>query len=134
MGILRRFDRPAFLSDFRDIAGLYAWHQAVSNWFDSSTDSDRSLVSDGKFQFTTPHTSILEVRSLNKRSRGMRFQLNYSDILGSIEEQFEFLTARRMSDSSRPKMPAGHHLLIGQNDSSTEGRLRVCAVFGRGLQ
>jgi hypothetical protein len=64
MGILRRFDRPAF-------AGLDAWHQAVSNWFDSSTDSDRSLVSDGKFQFTTPHTSILEVRSLNKRSRGM---------------------------------------------------------------
>jgi hypothetical protein len=39
-----------------------------------------------------------------------------------------------MGDPSRPKMPGGHDLLVGQNDAPGESRVRRCAIFGSGLQ
>lgn len=55
MGILQRFDPPAFLPDFNAIPGQSeAWHRAVSNWFDTSIDTDRPLVGTGTFQFYNP--------------------------------------------------------------------------------
>ena len=55
MGILQRFDPPAFLPDFNTIPGqLEAWHRAISKWFDVSIETDRPLVSGGTFQFYNP--------------------------------------------------------------------------------
>ena len=65
-----------------------------------------------------------------KGERGLLFL----SIQASIEDQFEFLTARWMGDPSRPKMPGGHDLLVGQNDAPGEDRERRCVIFGSGLQ
>ena len=52
----------------------------------------------------------------------------------SIEDQFEFLQTRWMNDPTRPKMPSGHDMLVGQNPAAGENRVRSCAIFGSGLQ
>jgi Dyp-type peroxidase family len=65
-----------------------------------------------------------------KGNRGLLFL----SIQASIEDQFEFLVSRWMGDPSRPKMPGGHDLLVGQNDTPGEGRVRRCAIFGSGVQ
>jgi Dyp-type peroxidase family len=65
-----------------------------------------------------------------KGQRGLLFL----SIQASIEDQFEFLVARWMGDPSRPKMPGGHDILVGQNDASGEDRERRCVLFGAGVQ
>jgi Dyp-type peroxidase family len=65
-----------------------------------------------------------------KGNRGLLFLC----VQSSIESQFEFLTARWMGDPSRPKTPAGHDILIGQNAATGEDRERRCVIFGQGLQ
>jgi Dyp-type peroxidase family len=65
-----------------------------------------------------------------KGERGLLFL----SVQSSIEEQFEFLVARWMGDPSRPKMPGGHDLLVGQNDTPGEARLRRCVLFGKDLE
>jgi Dyp-type peroxidase family len=67
---------------------------------------------------------------LQKGERGLLFL----SIQASIENQFEFLMARWMGDPSRPKMPGGHDVFIGQNDAPGEGRMRRCVIFGSGVQ
>jgi deferrochelatase/peroxidase EfeB len=64
-----------------------------------------------------------------KGERGLLFL----SIQSSIDDQFEFLMTRWMGDASRPKMPGGHGLLVGQNDAPGEGRVRRCLIFGSGL-
>ena len=56
--------------------------------------------------------------------------LLFLSIQASIEDQFEFLTARWMGDPSRPRMPSGHDMLVGQNDAPDENRERRCVIFG----
>jgi deferrochelatase/peroxidase EfeB len=58
--------------------------------------------------------------------------LLFLSIQASIEDQFEFLQARWMNDPTRPKMPSGHDLLVGQNPA--QGEPRTCSMFGAGLQ
>jgi Dyp-type peroxidase family len=65
-----------------------------------------------------------------KGERGLLFL----SIQSSIDDQFEFLMTRWMGDPSRPKMPGGHDLLVGQNDSPGENRVRRCLIFGSSLQ
>jgi Dyp-type peroxidase family len=65
-----------------------------------------------------------------KGNRGLLFL----SIQSSLEEQFEFLVARWMGDPTRPKMPGGHDVFIGQNAKSGEENQRRCVIFGRGLQ
>jgi deferrochelatase/peroxidase EfeB len=65
-----------------------------------------------------------------KGNRGLLFL----SIQSSLEEQFEFLMARWMGDPTRPKMPGGHDIFIGQNAKSGEERERRCVIFGKGLQ
>jgi Dyp-type peroxidase family len=65
-----------------------------------------------------------------KGERGLLFL----SIQASIEDQFEFLMARWMGDPSRPKMPGGHDILVGQNDAPGEDRVRRCVIFGKGVQ
>jgi deferrochelatase/peroxidase EfeB len=60
--------------------------------------------------------------------------LLFLSIQASIEDQFEFLTARWMNDPSRPKSPGGHDILLGQNSAPGEERVRQCTLFGTGLQ
>jgi deferrochelatase/peroxidase EfeB len=66
----------------------------------------------------------------DKDDRGLLFL----SIQASIEDQFEFLVTRWMGDPSRPKMPAGHDIVVGQNDAAGEHRERRCVLFGSGLQ
>jgi deferrochelatase/peroxidase EfeB len=56
--------------------------------------------------------------------------LLFLSIQSSIEDQFEFLTARWMGDPSRPRMPSGHDIVVGQNDAHNEYRQRRCVIFG----
>jgi Dyp-type peroxidase family len=65
-----------------------------------------------------------------KGERGLLFL----SMQASIEDQFEFLMARWMGDPSRPKMPGGHDILVGQNDAPGENRKRRCVIFGSGVQ
>jgi len=65
-----------------------------------------------------------------KGDRGLLFL----SIQASIEDQFEFLMTRWMGDPSRPKSPGGHDIVIGQNDTPAEGRVRRCVIFGSGVQ
>lgn len=60
--------------------------------------------------------------------------LLFLSVQASIEDQFEFLQTRWMNDPSRPKMPGGHDLFVGQNPAQGEDRVRSCPVFGSGLQ
>jgi Dyp-type peroxidase family len=54
-------------------------------------------------------------------------------IQASIERQFEFLQARWANDPSRPKMPGGNDMVIGQNAVARDG-IRRCAIFGSSLE
>lgn len=63
-----------------------------------------------------------------KGQRGLLFL----SIQTSIEEQFEFLQARWINDESRPKMPGGNDMLVGQNAPTRDG-VRRCMLFGSGL-
>jgi Dyp-type peroxidase family len=60
--------------------------------------------------------------------------LLFLSIQASIEDQFEFLMVRWMGDPSRPKMPGGFDMLVGQNNAPTENRVRKCVLFGAGLE
>lgn len=51
----------------------------------------------------------------------------------SIEDQFEFLQSRWINDDSRPKMPGGNDLIVGQNAATVDG-VRKCTIFGGELQ
>lgn len=64
------------------------------------------------------------------RKRGLLFL----SIQASIEEQFEFLMARWMGDPSRPKLPGGHDIVVGQNDTPGEKRVRRCVLFGANVE
>jgi Dyp-type peroxidase family len=60
--------------------------------------------------------------------------LLFMSVQASIEDQFEFLVARWMNDPTRPKTPAGHDLVIGQNAAPGAKRVRDAVLFGSGLQ
>jgi Dyp-type peroxidase family len=60
--------------------------------------------------------------------------LLFLGVQASIESQFEFLMARWINDPTRPKMPGGHDMLIGQNGQPGEERVRRCILFGRDSQ
>jgi deferrochelatase/peroxidase EfeB len=64
-----------------------------------------------------------------KGNRGLLFL----SIQASIEQQFEFLSARWMNDDARPKLPGGNDMLVGQN-AAAPGGVRRCTLFGAQLQ
>lgn len=65
-----------------------------------------------------------------KGNRGLLFL----GIQASIEEQFEFLAVKWMGDPSRPKMPGGYDLLVGQNNDAKANGVRTMTIFGSGTQ
>lgn len=58
--------------------------------------------------------------------------LLFLSIQASIEDQFEFLSARWINDDARPKMPGGNDMIIGQN-APAENEVRRCTIFGSDL-
>lgn len=60
--------------------------------------------------------------------------LLFLSIQTSIEDQFEFLVSRWVNDPTRPKMPGGRDILLGQNNHTGEAGTRECVLFGAGLQ
>ncbi|HWT04987.1 MAG TPA: hypothetical protein VN224_04450, partial [Xanthomonadales bacterium] len=58
--------------------------------------------------------------------------LLFLSIQASLENQFEFLSARWINDDSRPKA-GGNDMLVGQN-AAAPGGVRRCTLFGAGLQ
>jgi Dyp-type peroxidase family len=64
----------------------------------------------------------------DKGNRGLMFL----SIQSSIEDQFEFLSARWINDDARPKA-GGHDMLVGQNAATPDG-VRRCTLVGAGLQ
>ncbi len=58
--------------------------------------------------------------------------LLFLSIQASIENQFEFLQAGWMNDDSRPKMPGGNDMLVGQNAPAKNG-VRRCTLIGPDL-
>jgi Dyp-type peroxidase family len=67
----------------------------------------------------------------NYKDDGVDRGLLFLSIQASIENQFEFLQARWMNDPMRPKAPAGHDMLVGQN-AATEDGTRRCVLFPPG--
>jgi Dyp-type peroxidase family len=65
----------------------------------------------------------------NEPDRGLLFL----SIQTSIEEQFEFLQARWINDSARPKAPSGNDMIVGQNEAASAG-VRRATLVGGGLQ
>jgi Dyp-type peroxidase family len=58
--------------------------------------------------------------------------LMFLSIQASIEDQFEFLSARWINDDARPRA-GGNDMIVGQN-AAAPGGIRRCTLFGSGLQ
>jgi len=116
----------------------WAAHIRKVNTRDSGSDTGGrdSTYSRRLLRVGVPFGDPLKVRYAEKKNdpaKGNRGLL-FLSIQSSIEDQFEFLTARWMGDPTRPKSPAGHDLLVGQNDAYGENRVRKCFIFGAGLE
>jgi deferrochelatase/peroxidase EfeB len=66
-------------------------------------------------------------------ARGNRGLL-FLGFLTSIEDQFEFLCNRWMSNRFAPRSPSGDDVLIGLNGNFGQARVRQATLFGSGLQ
>jgi Dyp-type peroxidase family len=129
---------PMAKADPAGITCPWAAHIRKVNTRDSGSDTGgrdstyiRRLLRVG-IPFGKPITDkYAEIRDdPEKGNRGLLFL----SIQASIDDQFEFLCTRWMGDPSRPKTPAGHDVLIGQNGQPGEDRVRRCVVFGSGVQ
>jgi hypothetical protein len=56
MGLVQRFDPPAYLPDFSGISGqLEQWHKVVSGWFDEAREKQSNEIQDyERVQFYNP--------------------------------------------------------------------------------
>lgn len=55
-------------------------------------------------------------------------------VVASIEDQFEFLRNRWMSNRAAPRSPGGDDIFIGLNGNAHQERVRRGVLFGQGLQ
>lgn len=137
---------PPYVDNFpqstADPAGLkcpLAAHIRKVNTRDSASDTGGR---DSTYSRRLLRVGVPFGKSLPKKARytgtpdpqiGQRGLL-FLSIQASIEDQFEFLLTRWMGDPSRPKMPGGHDILVGQNGAAGEKRERRCVLFGSGIQ
>lgn len=125
-------------ADPAGIACPWAAHIRKVNTRDSGSDTGGrdSTYSRRVLRVGVPFGKSLKDRYAQKADdpdKGQRGLL-FLSIQASIEDQFEFLMTRWMGDPSRPKMPGGHDLLVGQNNAPGEDRERRCTLFGTSLQ
>jgi Dyp-type peroxidase family len=129
---------PQSKADPAGIVCPWAAHIRKVNTRDSGSDTGgrESTYARRLLRVGIPFGKPLKDRYAEKKNDPQKGErgLLFLSIQASIEDQFEFLTSRWMGDPSRPKMPGGHDLLVGQNDAPGESRMRRCAIFGSGLQ
>ena len=131
----------SFLQSKADPAGItcpWAAHIRKVNTRDSGSDTGGR---DSTYARRVLRVGVPFGKPLKNRYAGVRNDpqkgnrgLLFLSIQASIEEQFEFLVKRWMGDPTRPKMPGGHDLLVGQNDAPGENRVRRCVLFGSSLE
>lgn len=129
---------PAAKADPVGITCPWAAHIRKVNVRDSGSDvggrtasySKRLLRTGIPFGRSLPNPFAAPQEDPEKGNRGLLFL----SIQASIDNQFEFLVSRWMGDPTRPKTPAGHDILIGQNADPDGYRERSCVIFGNGLQ
>jgi Dyp-type peroxidase family len=136
---------PSFVDKFpqskADPAGItcpWAAHIRKVNTRDSASDMGGrdSTYARRLLRIGVPFGKPLKDRYAQIKSDPQKGErgLIFLSIQASIEDQFEFLMARWMGDPSRPKMPGGHDILVGQNDTPGQDRERHCVIFGSGIQ
>lgn len=129
---------PQSKADPAGITCPWAAHIRKVNTRDSSSDTGGrdSTYARRLLRVGVPFGKPLKDRYAQKKDDPQKGErgLLFLSIQASIDDQFEFLTARWMGDPSRPKMPGGHDLLVGQNDAPGEGRVRRCVVYGSAMQ
>lgn len=126
---------PPSKADPAGITCPWAAHIRKVNTRDSASDTGGrdSTFARRILRVGVPFGKPLKNRYARERVGSQRGLL-FLGIQASIEDQFEFLVTRWMGDPSRPKMPAGHDILVGQNDAAGESRERRCTLFGSNLQ
>lgn len=110
-------------------------HIRKVNTRDSSNDAGGTLASFNQrllrrgLSFGPPLADPLNPNEPDpvKGNRGLLF-LSYQT---SIENQFEFLNNRWMSNKFAPKSPGGDDLFVGQNGNAGEERERTGGIFGK---
>jgi len=133
-GKIDRF--PAAKADPAGVTCPWAAHIRKVNVRDSSSDvGARSATLERRIlRVGVPFGKSLTDRyaeTADDPQTGQRGLL-FLSIQSSIEEQFEFLQSRWMNDDSRPKMPGGNDMLVGQNAATRDG-VRRCSIFGKAL-
>jgi Dyp-type peroxidase family len=131
-------DFPMATADPAGLTCPWAAHIRKLNTRDSSSDMGGrdSTYKARILRRGIPFGEPLDDRYADETSdpeRGKRGLL-FLSVQASIESQFEFLMARWINDPSRPKMPGGHDMLIGQNGQPGEERVRRCILFGTDFQ
>lgn len=129
---------PQAKADPAGITCPWAAHIRKVNIRDSGSDTGGrdSTYARRLLRVGVPFGKPLKDRYAQKKDDKLKGErgLLFLSIQASIEDQFEFLVSRWMGDPSRPKMPGGHDLFVGQNDTPGESRVRRCAIFGSGVQ
>ena len=74
-----------------------------------------------------PYGTFLDEEEKYTEDPGDRGLL-FLSIQASIEDQFEFLQSSWMNDDSRPKMPGGNDMIVGQNTPAVNGRRRCTLI------
>ncbi|CAN5361877.1 Dyp-type peroxidase [soil metagenome] len=128
-GVSRRTQFPTLMakSDPAGITCPWAAHIRKVNTRDSGSDMGATLASYKRrlLRVGIPYgPPIVD----NYKDDGVDRGLLFLSIQASIEDQFEFLQARWMNDSMRPKAPGGNDMLVGQNAAAADG-VRSCVLF-----
>ncbi len=121
-----RFPSKVAQADPLGLVCPWAAHIRKVNTRDSASDVGGNLSTYTRrlLRVGVPYgPSIAEPHTDDGVDRGLLFL----SIQSSIEDQFEFLQSRWMNDPSRPKMPGGQDMLVGQNAASADGVRRAIA-------
>ena len=74
------------------------------------------------------------LRGIARRSATGRSRIAVSQHPGVHRGPVRIPDGAWMGDPSRPKMPGGYDMLVGQNNTPGENRQRSCLIFGEGVQ
>ena len=71
--------------------------------------------------FGAPLPDTMKYATDSENPEGGNRGLLFLSIQASIVDQFEFLQSRWINDETRPKMPGGNDMIVGQNTPAREG-------------
>jgi Dyp-type peroxidase family len=124
---------PMAKADPLGIVCPHAAHIRKVNVRDSSSDmgGDSATYDRRLLRIGIPFGTFLDRKDRYTEDSGDRGLL-FLSVQASIEDQFEFLQAAWMNDDSRPKMPGGNDMLVGQN-AAAAGGVRRCTLIDPNL-